>query len=144
MNHTPHLAAVEQAMTRIRHRQSRQSRRALSTPTPATFDVLDAVEAAEHTQSPPTVTTIATALSIDQPRASKLVAKAVTAGLVERVADQTDGRRAFLKRTEAGRAASEEVHNSRRSAFDKAMSGWSDAEKEQFARLLVRFVDALP
>ncbi|MFD4429251.1 MarR family transcriptional regulator, partial [Nocardia sp. NPDC058497] len=41
----------------------------------------------------PTVSTVAAALAVDQPRASKLVAAAVTAGYLRRVADQSDGRR---------------------------------------------------
>src|SRR5687767_15683578 len=90
------LAAVEAAMVAIRRSQSR---RALARSgedgglEPAVFDVLDAVEAAEEAGSTATVSTEAVALDAAQPRASKLVATAVDAGLLRRVADQTAGRR---------------------------------------------------
>jgi DNA-binding MarR family transcriptional regulator len=80
---------------------------------------------------------------VDQPRASKLVASAVEAGLVRRLADQADGRRSFLATTADGRAAGEQMRRSRAAAFDAAMSGWSDAERATFAGLLTRFVAAL-
>jgi DNA-binding MarR family transcriptional regulator len=149
MDHKAHTEAVEQAMIAIRRRQTRRAlaRQAARESVPedlATYDVLDAVEAAEQTEQQATVTTIATALAMDQPRASKLVAKAVAAGLVQRQADQRDGRRALLVRTERGRAASERVHEARRAAFDLAMVDWTPRERAEFAELLTRFVAALP
>jgi len=106
-------------------------------------DVLDAIEAAEQTGSAATVSSIAAALNVEQPRASRLVAAAVEAGLVRREADQADGRRALLVRTERGNALSVEMHRFRRSVFATAMSDWTDAERAAFARLLTRFVDSL-
>ncbi|GAA1725470.1 MarR family winged helix-turn-helix transcriptional regulator [Streptomyces yatensis] len=138
--------AVERAMVAIRRSQSRRSlarragRPALGD---ASFDVLDAIEAAEQSGTPPTVSDIAAALAVDQPRASRLVAGAVEAGLVRREADQSDGRRALLVRTEAGRAMTDEVHRFRRSVFAEAMEEWPEADRAEFARLLTRFVDAL-
>src|SRR5829696_8284699 len=55
-------------------------------------DVLDAIEAAEQAGTPATVSGVASALNVDQPRGSKLVAAAVEAGLVRREADQADVR----------------------------------------------------
>jgi len=149
MDGKKHTETVEQAMVAIRRRQTRralarQATQNSTTHDPATHDVLDAVEAAEQANQQATVTTIATALAIDQPRASKLVAKAVAAGLVQRQADQQDGRRALLIRTEHGRAVSERIHEARRAAFDQAMTGWTPDERAEFARLLTRFVAALP
>ncbi len=109
----------------------------------SSFDVLDVIEAAEESGIPATVSSVARALNVDQPRASKLVAAAVEAGLVQREADQTDGRRAPLLTTEAGQALLEDVHQFRRGTFSAAMAGWSDAERADFARLLTRFTDAL-
>jgi DNA-binding MarR family transcriptional regulator len=65
------------------------------------------------------------------------------AGLVRREADQADGRRALLVRTERGNALSEELHRFRRSVFATAMSDWTDADRAAFARLLTRFVESL-
>ncbi|HKA51178.1 MAG TPA: MarR family winged helix-turn-helix transcriptional regulator [Candidatus Dormibacteraeota bacterium] len=155
------LDVVERAMVAIRRSQSRRTlaRLAQARHDPrrggatgrgpgspivgSGFDVLDVVEAGEQAGSPIGVTGVGVALGIDQPRASKLVAAAVAAGLVRRKADQADGRRAFLVRTDAGRAASEEVRQFRRAVFAAAMSDWADADRADFARLLSRFVDGL-
>jgi DNA-binding MarR family transcriptional regulator len=90
-----------------------------------------------------TVTSVAAALSIDQPRASKLVAAAVAAGLVRREADQADGRRALLVRTPAGQHLSAEAHAFRRQIFSEAMAEWPAADRAEFARLLARFAESL-
>jgi DNA-binding MarR family transcriptional regulator len=104
-------------------------------------DVLDAIEAAEA--GPIGVNGIATALGVDQPRASKLVAAAVSAGLVRREADQSDGRRTNLILTEAGRKQLDAVHTYRRTRFATAMHDWTPTEKATFATLLTRFQTAL-
>ncbi len=135
------IAAVERAMVAIRRRQSRRALARLQGAPGPEFEVLDVIEAA----SPPvTVSTVADALSVDQPRASRLVAAAVAAGLVRRAADQADGRRALLVLTYEGRTALEQAHHGRQTAFAEAMTGWSDAERAEFARLLTRFVEGLP
>jgi len=144
MNDKAQVEAVEQAMVVIRRRQARRALARRAEHDPAAYDVLDVVEAAEHDGREVTVTTVAAALAVDQPRASKLVAKAVASGLVERRADQQDGRKALLVRTGAGRKASDEIHETRQAAFVRAMSDWTPDERAEFARLLTRFVGALP
>ncbi|BCB76897.1 MarR family winged helix-turn-helix transcriptional regulator [Phytohabitans flavus] len=147
------VKAVERAMVAIRRSQTRRALTRLAegrddadrgdaVSSPA-VDVLDAIEAAEQAGTPATVSSVAATLNVDQPRASKLVAAAVEAGLVRREADQADGRRASLVRTEQGNALFEELHRFRRSIFAMAMSDWTDAERAAFARLLTRFVESL-
>src|SRR5215471_18716579 len=109
----------------------------------ASADVLDVIEAAEEASGRATVTSVAAALNIDQPRASKLVAAAVAAGLVRREADQADGRRALLVRTPAGQHLSAEAHSFRRQVFGEAMADWPAADRAELARLLARFVESL-
>lgn len=135
------LASIERAMVAVRRRQAR---RALvgGQPTP-TFDVLDVVEAAEEAGVPTTTTDVAAALHVDQPRASRLVAAAVAAGLIERRADAGDGRRSLLVRTTQGRAALQAVHRQRQARFGRAMRDWTPEERATFAWLLGRFVAAL-
>ena len=136
-------AAVEAAMVAIRRRQSRRTlaREAGVAPSDdATQQVLDAVEAAAE---PLGVTAVAAALDVDQPRASKLVAAAVDAGLLRRVADQDDGRRSHLALTPSGRERLDAVHSARQARFGAAMADWTAAERETFAALLTRFVTAL-
>jgi DNA-binding MarR family transcriptional regulator len=136
------VAAVEAAMVAVRRRQSR---RALARAAGASGvdiaaqEVLDAVEAS----GPVGVTGIAEALGVDQPRASKLVAAAVGAGLLRREADQADGRRSRLALTAAGRERLDQVHGFRRERFAAAMAGWTPAERAAFADLLTRFVAGL-
>ncbi|TMR95643.1 MarR family winged helix-turn-helix transcriptional regulator [Nonomuraea basaltis] len=134
------IATIEQAMVAIRRRQSRRALARAQGAGPE-YDVLDVIEGAHE---PVTVTAVAEALSVDQPRASRLVAAAVAAGLVRREADQADGRRSHLVLTDAGRAALEQAHQARQAAFAVAMEGWSEAERAEFARLLTRFVEAIP
>lgn len=107
---------------------------------PAVFDVVDAVE---ELRDQATVMSVAAALAVAQPRASKLVAAAVEAGWLRREADQGDGRRSLLVRTPDGLALSERVHAARRARFATATGGWSAAEVDTFAQLLTRFVAGL-
>ncbi|HEV7935000.1 MAG TPA: MarR family winged helix-turn-helix transcriptional regulator [Actinomadura sp.] len=109
-------------------------------PGTAVLEVLDVVEAAEQAGDTATVSTVASALGVDQPRASKLVAAAVERGLLGRRADQADGRRSLLVRTPAGAAASEQVHDFRRDSIAAALQQWSEADQRIFAGLLDRFV----
>ncbi|MEV0135021.1 MarR family transcriptional regulator [Dactylosporangium sp. NPDC050688] len=137
------LSAVETAMVAIRRSQTRRAL-ARSGPTggvdPAVFDVVDAVEGLGDRA---TVMTVAAALDVAQPRASKLVAAAVEAGWLRREADQGDGRRSLLVRTAQGLALSERVHAARRARFAAATAGWTAADLDLFAQLLTRFVAGL-
>jgi DNA-binding MarR family transcriptional regulator len=137
------VTAVEAAMVAIRRRQSRRAMARSAGADAADIavqDVLDAVEAAER---PLGITDIADALGVDQPRASRLVAAAVAAGLVRRAADQADGRRSRIALTAAGRERLSLVHAQRRARFAAAMAGWTEAERAGFAELLTRFVAGL-
>lgn len=131
---------IERAMVEIRRRQTRRSLAPEGEPAGQAFDVLDVVAAATD----PTVSTVAEVLAVDRPRASRLVAAAVDAGYIERIADQSDGRRSLLVVTPAGRAALRSAHQRRIDAFAHATHTWSDSERTQFADLLTRFVAGMP
>lgn len=124
-------------MVAIRRRQTRRVLAGEGGPVGQAFDVLDVIEGSSE---PTTVSAVAEALSVDQPRASKLVAAAVAQGLVRRLADQEDGRRSVLVLTEPGLEVLAAAHARRRAAFDAAMAGWAERERAEFARLLTRFV----
>ncbi|MET9270164.1 MarR family winged helix-turn-helix transcriptional regulator [Kribbella sp. NPDC003557] len=141
MDKTDPAAAVEAAMIAIRRRQTRRTFAVQSGGPDPVQEVLDAIEAAEP--DPLGVNGVAAALGVDQPRASKLVAAAVTAGLVRREADQADGRRTNLVLTAAGRSQLDTVHAFRRDRFAAAMEDWTPDERNDFAALLTRFVTAL-
>ncbi|WP_206752043.1 MarR family winged helix-turn-helix transcriptional regulator [Kribbella antiqua] len=135
------VAAVETAMITIRRRQTRRTFAVQAGGPDPVQEVLDAIEAAEPDALG--VNGVAAALGVDQPRASKLVAAAVTAGLVRREADQQDGRRTTLVLTADGRRQLDWVHTYRRERFAAAMDGWTDDERQTFADLLTRFLTGL-
>ncbi|UED87812.1 MarR family winged helix-turn-helix transcriptional regulator [Streptomyces profundus] len=140
------LVAIERAMIAVRRSQTRRALGRLDqglgpdAVDPTTFGVLDAVEGVGR---PSTVGEVAAALGVDQPRASRLVTRAVDDGLLVRLADQSDGRRAPVALTALARARLERVHRFRQETFGRATAGWSDEDRVTFARLITSFVDAL-
>ena len=105
----------------------------------ARFRMLDALEAGTRT-----VSEIAAAVGVDQPRASRLVAEAADRGLIRRAVDPSDARRAIVELTPAGRAFLQSAHRTRRSAVESALAGFTPDESSQLAELLDRFVAAWP
>lgn len=146
--HDDPVAAIERAMVEIRRLQQRRtlarvSRDRTGTPVdPTVIAVADAVEQHAAAAIPCTVSSIAAALGVDQPRASRLVARAVSDGLVVRTADQSDARRTLLALTRTGTEHLARVHRFRQTLFAEAMSDWSPRQITTFARLLTRFVDS--
>jgi DNA-binding MarR family transcriptional regulator len=142
---TDAVAAVERAMITIRRAMQRRAlgriakARGLGGPDPV-HELLDVVEELAERGEPSTVTALAAALGVDQPRASRLVARAVEQELLRREADQRDGRRAVLVPTTAGQAALDEMHEFRRAVFAEVMAGWTEQDRETFGRLLTEFV----
>jgi DNA-binding MarR family transcriptional regulator len=154
------VVAIEQAMVALRRSWSRRSlqRRAaagsagatgpeagaavpgtaagVGTTEAAVFQVLDAIESG----GPLTVNGVADALGVDQPRASRKVARAVEAGLVRRGADPDDGRRSVLALTPRGVRVLADGHRTRRAAVEAALAGWPGEDRETFARLLRAYV----
>jgi DNA-binding MarR family transcriptional regulator len=148
--HTPGAEEiVERAMVALRRRQSRRAlahraeQQHGSRAQVALTEVLDAVQANADAGRATTVNDISAQLHVDQPRASRLVARAVEGGLLRRFADQHDGRRSLLQLTAKGRAHLDRVRRFRREQFALAMKDWSEEDRRTFAELLARFVDAV-
>lgn len=95
---------------------------------------------ADH--GPSSVSELATAIGVDQPRASRLVQAAVDTGQVRRDVDPSDARRSILVITDSGRAALAALLDHRRSAVERALADFTPTEREQFAALLTRFAQA--
>jgi DNA-binding MarR family transcriptional regulator len=133
------VVLVERAMVAIRRSQSRRALSRQMAIDPAVFGVLDAVEE----RGPSSVTDLAAVLGVDQPRASRLVAKAVDEGLLRRQADQSDGRRTLVALTTSGQRQVDAAHSARREVFARAMADWSEADQATFARLLTSFVGSV-
>jgi DNA-binding MarR family transcriptional regulator len=108
---------------------------------PARLRLLDALAAAS---APLTVSEIAEAVGVDQPRASRLVQQAVAQTLVRREVDPDDARRTRVALTDTGAAIVARFRGERRDAVRAALAGFSDAERTELARLLGKLVSAWP
>ncbi|MCT9819594.1 MarR family winged helix-turn-helix transcriptional regulator [Microbacterium sp. W1N] len=108
---------------------------------PARLRLLEALAAAS---APLSVTEIAEAVGVDQPRASRLVQQSVEMGLVERQADPDDARRTRIVLTERGRSVVRGFRGDRRDAVATALEGFTDAERGELARLLAKLAAAWP
>lgn len=92
----------------------------------------------------PNIGEVGSALGIDPSLAGRMVAGAVQAGYVKRLASQVDGRSTNLELTNAGRQLLQTVRRFRTDFFSKLMAGWSDRDCREFARLLTKFTEPLP
>ncbi|MFF9564796.1 MarR family winged helix-turn-helix transcriptional regulator [Leifsonia sp. NPDC014704] len=106
--------------------------------------MLEALEAAEAEGRNLSVSGVAGAIGVDQPRASRLVQEGVERGLVRRVPDPSDARRALIQLTTSGKAQLTELRSHRRSAVEAALSAFTPEEARTFAELFDRFVRAWP
>lgn len=142
------LAGIERAFVRMRRAMTRRNlgarmvRELGSGVDLSHLGVVDAVEEGpDAAGGAVTVGMVGERLGIDPSRASRVVASAIQAGYVERVALQGDGRRVGLVLTDAGRTLAESAHRVRQRTFAEAMEGWTAQERRDFARLLTRFVE---
>lgn len=108
---------------------------------PARLRLLDALVAAS---GPLSVSEIAEAIGVDQPRASRLVQQAEQMGLVARETDPDDARRTRVRLTPEGEGLVSGFRGRRRDAVRSALEGFTDAERAELARLLAKFADAWP
>jgi DNA-binding MarR family transcriptional regulator len=101
--------------------------------------LLDAVGIGEST----TVGDVAQRLGIDPSRASRQVSRAVASGLLERRAEQRDGRKVVLAVTKAGAALQRRGSDLTRARIELATDGWTARDRRQFAALFGRFADGI-
>jgi DNA-binding MarR family transcriptional regulator len=108
---------------------------------PARLRLLDALAAAS---GPLTVSEVGEAIGVDQPRASRLVQQVVEMGLARREADPDDARRTRVALTDQGAAIVRGFRGERREAIDTALEPFTDAERQELARLLTKLADGWP
>jgi DNA-binding MarR family transcriptional regulator len=108
---------------------------------PARLRLLEALAAAS---GPLSVSEIADAVGVDQPRASRLVQQAAQMGLVRREADAEDARRTRIALTDNGLAIVRGFRGERRTAIDAALAAFTDEERGELARLLTKLADSWP
>jgi DNA-binding MarR family transcriptional regulator len=108
-------------------------------------DVESATHLLLHTvesEGPMRASALAASVHADLSTVSRQVSALVARGLLERQADQVDGRASLLALTDAGRAAITEHEQGRRAFFDEVLTGWSAEELRQFAQQMARFTAA--
>jgi DNA-binding MarR family transcriptional regulator len=108
-------------------------------------DVESATHLLLHTvesEGPMRASTLAASVHADLSTVSRQVAALVARGLLERRADQRDGRACVLAVTDAGRAAIAEHERGRQAFFDEVLTGWSADELRQFGQQMERFTAA--
>lgn len=140
------VSSIERSLVRIRRSQqaNRLHRSAGPTrgadPGAARYRYLDALEELPRGCA---ISDVATAIGVDRPRASRLTAELVGAGLIERLPGD-DARTASVRLTTAGRRIVNQIRRTRAKAVARALADLTLPEQRQLARLLGRFVDAWP
>jgi DNA-binding MarR family transcriptional regulator len=108
-------------------------------------DVDSASQVLLHTlaaEGPMRASALASSVQADLSTVSRQVTALVGHGLLERQADQHDGRATLLAVTSAGRDAVARHEQNRQAFFEAVLSGWTPAEMRQFAQQLERFTAA--
>jgi DNA-binding MarR family transcriptional regulator len=89
-----------------------------------------------------TVGAVAEELGVDRSVASRMVTDCIQHGYLLRAASQQDGRRTVLRLTSEGEGLRARFAKEQRQAFERITRDWPEEERLQFARLLVKYVDA--
>jgi DNA-binding MarR family transcriptional regulator len=105
-----------------------------------TIAVVDVIHDPPHDGGDVSVGLVAERLGLDASRASRLIAGAVSAGLVRRRASEEDGRRSHLTLTDLGQRVLEVEQDVRRQHVAARLDGWSAGDRRAFAELMARFV----
>jgi DNA-binding MarR family transcriptional regulator len=136
------VASVAESFRDLQRTVRRSKARLL---TAASNDVESATQMLLHTvaaEGPMRASALAASLQADLSTVSRQVGVLVSRGLLERQADQLDGRASLLAVTDAGRAALAQYEQGRQAFFDEVLTGWSTGEMRQFAQQLERFTAA--
>jgi len=81
--------------------------------------------------------------SIDKGAVSRQVGALLDLGLIERSPDPEDRRAAILAITPEGSRRLETIHEMRRREVSERLSGWSDADLQDFVAMMNRYNSAL-
>ena len=92
--------------------------------------------------SPPTIGDIARYLDVHHSRASRMVKGAIRATLATRLASQADGRKSCVELSDRGREIAAAIRDARARYFAVRMKDWPNADRREFARLLIQFAQS--
>ncbi|KAA2267019.1 winged helix-turn-helix transcriptional regulator [Solihabitans fulvus] len=101
------------------------------------------MEGTRDTDREITVGAIAELLAVDPSVASRMVSDNIKAGYLIRAASQQDGRRTVLQLSPAGRELMTRFRRHQRSAFEYITGDWSERDRLEFARLMLKYADSL-
>ncbi len=87
-----------------------------------------------------TVGAVARHLGVDPSVASRMVSDCISAGYLIRAASQQDGRRTVLHLSPDGRELMARFGRHQRSAFEYITADWTEQERLEFARLMLKYV----
>ncbi len=90
-------------------------------------------------EGPMRASALAASVQSDLSTVSRQVTALIGRGLLERRADELDGRASLLVVTDAGQAVIAHHEQARQQFFDTVLTGWTAAELSQFAGLMERF-----
>jgi len=90
-----------------------------------------------------TVGSVAQHLAVDPSVASRMVSDCISAGYLVRAAAQQDGRRTVLQLSPAGAGMLDQFRRKQREAYEYITASWTEDERLELARLLLKYVEAL-
>jgi len=125
----------------MRQRVTEHSRRALEL---SRILVVQAVEAGvAKPDEEMTIGVVARRLDIDPSTASRLVSESIRAGYLAGTPSPADARRTRLALTDTGRALAAAAQRYQRATFEHITREWPERERQEFARLFIKFADAV-
>ncbi|WP_327092097.1 MarR family winged helix-turn-helix transcriptional regulator [Nonomuraea sp. NBC_01738] len=90
-----------------------------------------------------TVGMVAEVLGTDPSVASRMVGDNIKAGYLIRAASQQDGRRTVLNLSPEGEELMARFRRHQRDAYEFITAEWSEQDRLEFARLMLKYVDSL-
>jgi DNA-binding MarR family transcriptional regulator len=135
---------IEQALRRLVQRNER-----VRLATPATENGLELDRAAYmvlgqlHVDGPVRMSTLAENIGIDKTTVSRHVAHLEEKALIERVDDPDDGRACLVQLSDEGRARFEQKRDARRAVLREQLADWNEKDRQEFARLLAKYNEAM-
>lgn len=133
----PHIAQLSNAFSRGRLVERAMDIAGLTLDRPA-MSVLLSVHLADD---PLRIGEIAERMQVAGPHVTRQVQELERKGLVHRIADPHDRRASLIEPTEAGAAAADRYTTALMGWFNQAIAHWPDQDRDDFGRLMRRFVE---